>query len=252
MTDLPVGWTVCSVRDIAESINPGFASGRHNSASEGVPHLRPMNVSRLGVIDFTEVKSVSADAGAKRLRRGDILFNNTNSPELVGKSATFDFEGDFAFSNHMTCVRPAAGVNPAFLGRQIHYLWMSGELRRFVSNHVNQASISSGRLADEVPLVMARAPSRIGSSRRSRRHSPNSTPAKPRSEQPANDSNASANPSSPTPSPAASSPKTPPTNPPPNSSPSSEPHRAIRKGYLSSRIRGSGHDSVPWATSSAE
>ena len=154
MSDLPPGWAACSVRDITESIKPGFASGRHNSASEGVPHLRPMNVSRLGVIDLTEVKSVSADAGAKRLRRGDILFNNTNSPELVGKSATFDLKGDFAFSNHMTCVRPVAGVNAAFLGRQIHYRWMSGELRRFISNHVNQASISSGRLADEVPVVL--------------------------------------------------------------------------------------------------
>jgi hypothetical protein len=42
-----------------------------------------------------------------RLTPGDVVFNDTNSPELVGKTALFDDDAP-AFSNHMTRLR----VNP--------------------------------------------------------------------------------------------------------------------------------------------
>lgn len=113
-----------------------------------------MNVSRDGQVDLSIVKSVEQTGGVE-LEPGDVLFNNTNSPELVGKTALVSSkEAGYAFSNHMTQVRLASGVNSAFVARQLHFLWMTGYMKSRCTNHVNQASISTGTLGSSVPLLV--------------------------------------------------------------------------------------------------
>jgi restriction endonuclease S subunit len=146
MTGFPDGWITQTLRDWGMQAQSGFASGAHNSEGTGVIHLRPMNVSRLGKLDFDSFKSVE-DESNRRIQKGDILFNNTNSAELVGKTALVDIEGDFAFSNHMTRLRfPAEKVLHEYMAILLHSFWMSGYFNQICSNHVNQASISIKRL----------------------------------------------------------------------------------------------------------
>lgn len=114
---LPKNWTVCTVGDVIADIQPGFASGAHNQEGRGVPHLRPMNISRDGRIDLSFVKFVE-DQGGPRLQAGDVLFNNTNSPELVGKTAIVWGDEDWAFSNHMTRLRSSNGISSEFIAYQ--------------------------------------------------------------------------------------------------------------------------------------
>ncbi|WJM87423.1 restriction endonuclease subunit S [Dickeya chrysanthemi] len=150
----PKNWERVTLIEVSFDISPGFASGKHNSDGAGIPHLRPMNVDRDGQIDLGIVKSV-ADSNGIELNAGDILFNNTNSAELVGKTAVVSRQEDgFAFSNHMTRVRPSTGIEPSFLARQLHFLWMTGYMRHRCTNHVNQASISSKVLANTIPILL--------------------------------------------------------------------------------------------------
>lgn len=150
----PVNWEQVALADISVDVSPGFASGKHNSDGSGVPHLRPMNVDRDGKVDLSVVKSVASSDGIE-LNAGDVLYNNTNSAELVGKTALVSHrESGFAFSNHMTRVRPGNGVVSAFIARQLHFLWMSGYMKHRSTNHVNQASISSKTLANTIPILL--------------------------------------------------------------------------------------------------
>lgn len=142
----PKNWVTQSLKAWGMQAQSGFASGVHNSEGNGVIHLRPMNVSRLGKLDFENVKSV-ADTTTRRIRKDDILFNNTNSAELVGKTALVDAEGEFAFSNHMTRLRfPSDIVVHKYMAVLLHSFWMSGFFNEICSNHVNQASVSIKRL----------------------------------------------------------------------------------------------------------
>ena len=150
----PLNWSLVALEEIAADVSPGFASGKHNSDGTGIPHLRPMNVDRDGQIDLNVVKSVAESNGIELLP-GDVLFNNTNSAELVGKTAVVSTrEAGFAFSNHMTRIRPEFGVNSAFAARQLHFLWMAGYMKHRCTNHVNQASISSKTLAKTIPFLL--------------------------------------------------------------------------------------------------
>lgn len=155
LDELPESWDVGYVGDFADTIQPGFASGKHNQEGTGIPHLRPMNVDRLGNIDFEVVKYVSPDSDSKRLQVNDVLFNNTNSPALIGKTSVITRPGDWGFSNHMTRVVFNKAVSAKFAAYQLHFLWMTGYYLHKCVKHVNQASISSKELACTVPFVVS-------------------------------------------------------------------------------------------------
>jgi type I restriction enzyme S subunit len=143
----PRDWRRLSLRALGVEAQPGFACGEHNSKEVGIVHLRPMNVSRLGVLDMSDCRWVE-DASHRRVEDGDVLFNNTNSPALVGKTAAVK-GGPYAYSNHMTRLRVDGDVlDPAFLAMQLHTLWTQGVFERLCSNHVNQASVATRRLLE--------------------------------------------------------------------------------------------------------
>ena len=151
---LPVGWEPAFVCDVCAEVQAGFASGEHNASGAGVPHLRPMNVDREGRLDLSAIKYVAPGIDGRRVRRGEVLFNNTNSPVLVGKTAAITSDAELAFSNHMTRLRPAPGIDYQYLAHHLHFLWMSGYFIRRCNNHVNQASVAAETLANSVPAAV--------------------------------------------------------------------------------------------------
>jgi restriction endonuclease S subunit len=137
-------WPTLQLGTLLVDIQPGFASGQHNSEGRGIPHFRPMNVSIDGRIDRTVMKYVDPTTGRAdiRLCRGDILFNNTNSPELVGKTALFDEDDSPAFSNHMTRLRvDSSRLDAHYAALRLHQAWREGWFAAHCNNHVSQASI---------------------------------------------------------------------------------------------------------------
>ncbi|MFQ5472236.1 MAG: restriction endonuclease subunit S [Dehalococcoidia bacterium] len=157
LSSLPESWEAVWVGDASVGIRPGFASGKHNRNCDGIPHFRPMNIDRLGMIDLSNVKYVKPE-NPLRLSSGDVLFNNTNSPDLVGKTAPILDGSEVAYSNHMTRVRPADGISFRFMAHQLQYLWMTGYFKYRCVKHVNQASISSSTLSSTVPFLVAPSP----------------------------------------------------------------------------------------------
>jgi type I restriction enzyme S subunit len=74
------------------------------------------------------LKYVEGDV-PRELTNGDVRFNNTNSPELIGKTTAILIDSRLAYSNHMTRIRLEDEVNPVFVARQLHFLWMTGYFR---------------------------------------------------------------------------------------------------------------------------
>ena len=122
--NLPPGWAVTSVGQVARTVASGFPCGEHNEEERGVPHIRPMNIDREGRLDLSTLKYVQGEP-PRELHRGDVVFNNTNSPELIGKTTAVLTDTPFAYSNHMTRIQLEDQLNPVFVARQLHFLWMT-------------------------------------------------------------------------------------------------------------------------------
>lgn len=88
----PMGWESQTLGNCYVLIRYG-TSRKANDRGEGVPVLRMGNVTYRGALDRTDLKHVSLPDGEMSkygLQPGDILFNRTNSRDLVGKTGLWD------------------------------------------------------------------------------------------------------------------------------------------------------------------
>ncbi len=145
------GWREVFLSEIIESSQPGFAQRPGEEDEGSTPQIRTHNVSPDGRITLEGIKHVSVAEGnlqRYRLLPGDVVFNNTNSEEWVGKTAVFDqHDGVFVYSNHMTRIRTRRDlVLPEFLAIYLHFLWSAGYSRNLAKRWVSQAAIDSSTL----------------------------------------------------------------------------------------------------------
>lgn len=154
---LPESWPETTVGKVIVDLQPGFAQ-RPGEDDEGMtPQIRTHNINPVGKITLAGIKHVSANA--KELQRyklvaGDVVFNNTNSEEWVGKTAVFDQEGEYVFSNHMTRLRADTRlINPDYLAKYLQMLWSMGYSKTRAKRWVSQAGIEGAALASfKLPL----------------------------------------------------------------------------------------------------
>jgi len=154
----PKGWPTVALGDIIDDCQNGFATGE-KGVPAGIPQVRMQNITTRGWFDATLVRTVERHRNHDRylLRDGDVLFNNTNSPELVGKTTVFREQGSWYFSNHISRLRPAR-VTSEYLWGLLLLLWIRGRFRSMCRQWVNQASISKDELLKvRVPLPDERA-----------------------------------------------------------------------------------------------
>ena len=154
---LPLGWLLTNLGNVVANLQSGFACGNHNSEGRGIIHLRPMNISTDGRLVLNDVRFVEVEV-PNWLQPGDVLFNNTNSSELVGKTALASNSEKYAFSNHMTRIRVSSAVEASFVATELQYLFRHGYFKVHCNNHVSQASISAKYLHDRLPFIVPPLP----------------------------------------------------------------------------------------------
>ena len=151
-------WPMVEVDAITLEIKAGFASGKSSIGTEGPPHIRPMNVTEDGQFTWKGMKRIGEEEYQGRehytLIPGDVLFNNTNSRELVGKTCLITEYIRGGFSNHMTRIRVAEEHSDArFLASSLHAAWRRGEFLERANRWVGQAGINTKSLRQfRIPL----------------------------------------------------------------------------------------------------
>lgn len=139
------------LRDLVVSIRSGFAAGSKDQARDGVlsiPHLRPLNLNGYGELTLEGTKSVPRDnvSESELLKPGEVLFNNTNSAEWVGKTAVFDLNTDCVCSNHMTRLSVSSKIDSYYLAALLNALRGLGYFKALSTYFNNQAGINTATL----------------------------------------------------------------------------------------------------------
>ncbi len=150
------GWEERTIESICALMTPGFACSKSHQVENGHVHLRTHNVSILGTLNFdllVRIDPEKVDPQKAAIRRGDILFNNTNSQELVGKTALVDRDYEFGFSNHITRLRLKEDAFPAYVVYYLTMLRNSGYFAKLCTRWINQAAINTDALkAQSIPF----------------------------------------------------------------------------------------------------
>lgn len=120
------------------------------------PILR-MNCFAEGSVGLADLQYVNLDDATFRrfrLNRGDILFNRTNSYELVGKVGLFDHEGLYTFASYLVRVATdQSKLLPSFLNYYLNAGSVQGRLKMVATRGASQSNISASKLREfAVPL----------------------------------------------------------------------------------------------------
>ncbi len=154
--ELRVGWRWRSVADLASFTDNGFACNKQNEVSGGYVHLRTHNVGTDGKLNFdltVRIAHVKVHPDRATLRAGDVIFNNTNSQELVGKTCLVDRNYDYGFSNHLTRIRLKAEILPAYLVYYFNLMLRNGSFASLCNRWIGQAGINTKMLREiSVPV----------------------------------------------------------------------------------------------------
>jgi type I restriction enzyme S subunit len=143
----PKGWEVVTIGDIVTEVRYGTSK----PAVEGgkYPYLRMNNLTADGHLDLNDLKYIDIpDDEIEKcvVRKGDVLFNRTNSIELVGKTVVFDLQEDMIIAGYIIRVRLNKRLLPEILSQYMNLEALKDILRSMAKGAVNQANINAQEL----------------------------------------------------------------------------------------------------------
>ena len=151
-------WPIKRIGDLIESAQ--YGTSQKAGPLGDLPMLRMGNISSAGEIDVHDLKYTDRATTDDRyiVRRGDVLFNRTNSPELVGKTAIYRGEFPLAYAGYLIRLRVASENSGEYIAAFLNTRYMKRVLRNMCKTIVGMANINARELRGieiaEVPLAL--------------------------------------------------------------------------------------------------
>ena len=149
----PMGWEVGTIDDLLISANYGTSKKAHIANGE-YPVLRMNNITYSGTWDFSNLKYIDLDEKdlTKHLvHNGQILFNRTNSKELVGKTAVYREAEPMAYAGYLVRGITNSNANPEYIGAYMNTLKIKEYLKNLCNNIVGMANINAKKFKN-IPI----------------------------------------------------------------------------------------------------
>jgi type I restriction enzyme S subunit len=153
---LPNGWIWASMRQVGEVQLGRQRAPQHHSGDNMRPYLRVANVfeARIDTTDVKEMNFTPLEFEKYRLRPGDILLNEGQTPELVGRPAMFrDEVAECCYQKTLLRFRAYNGVMPQFALTVFRNYMHNQRFTRAASITTNIAHLTAEKFVEiEFPL----------------------------------------------------------------------------------------------------
>lgn len=140
-------WPVVELGSVVQGTQYGLSI---NAGSEGqYPMLRMMNIED-GLCVENDIKYVELndnDFKAYRLIHSDVLFNRTNSYELVGRTGVYELDGDHVFASYLVRIKTIPEkLEPKFLTLYLNSDFGRRQVLAYATKAVSQANVNASNL----------------------------------------------------------------------------------------------------------
>jgi len=139
-----MGWETGKIRDTVADVR--YGSSRPAVDGGKYPYLRMNNITYGGELDISDVKRIDVpenELDKCTVRRGDVLFNRTNSKELVGKTCVYDRDEMMVLAGFVIRVRVNDRVLPEFLSAFLNTDFSKKTLSEMCKAAIGQANINA-------------------------------------------------------------------------------------------------------------
>jgi type I restriction enzyme S subunit len=141
----PKGFPVGTIRELVGSVNYGTSAKASEEYGE-YPILRMGNITYGGGWDLRELKYIDisdTDKSKYLAQKGDLIFNRTNSRELVGKTAVYEGNVPMAIAGYLIRVRPNEKTNTYYLSGYLNSKHGKSTLLNMGKSIVGMANINA-------------------------------------------------------------------------------------------------------------
>ena len=152
--DNPMRWETGIIRDIVADVR--YGSSRPAVVGGKYPYLRMNNITYGGELDLTDIKYIDVPENELDkciVQRGDVLFNRTNSRELVGKTCVYDRDELMVLAGFVIRVRVTDRILPEFLSAFLNADFSKQMLLGMCKTAIGQANINAQEMQN-IPLYL--------------------------------------------------------------------------------------------------
>ena len=142
--DNPFGWNTGKIQDVVSDVR--YGSSRPAVEGGKYPYLRMNNITYAGELDLTDTKRIDVpdnELDKCTVRRGDVLFNRTNSKELVGKTCVYNRDDMMVLAGFVIRVRVNERILPEFLVAFLNTDFSKQMLLGMCKTAIGQANINA-------------------------------------------------------------------------------------------------------------
>ena len=140
------------IKKLGEVVQTQYGTSKKATSVVGeFPILRMNNITYSGEMDYKDLKYVELSDSEKEkflLKKGELLFNRTNSKELVGKTGLFNLDVPMAFAGYLIKIKPSSLIHSKFLLFFMNSEFMKKLLYNKAKNIVGMANINAKELED--------------------------------------------------------------------------------------------------------
>ena len=141
------GWEDKKLGEICSDIRYGTSTPSHENGE--YKYLRMNNITNDGFLDVSHYKTISLPSKELEkclVKKGDIIFNRTNSRELVGKSCVFTEDENMVIAGYLIRIRLKDGFEPQFITYSMNLQRSLGLFQHLIVGAVHQANISANNI----------------------------------------------------------------------------------------------------------
>lgn len=138
-------WECGRISDIIVKTQYGTSTKANENEGEYAV-LRMNNITYRGNWDFRALKYVDLDEKDRKkylVYKGEVLFNRTNSKELVGKTAVYKREEPMAYAGYLVKATPNNRANGQFIASYMNTKYIKSLLFNMAKNIVGMANINA-------------------------------------------------------------------------------------------------------------
>ncbi|WP_301174610.1 restriction endonuclease subunit S [Actinomadura geliboluensis] len=137
------GWPVRTIGDLIESAT--YGTGQKAAKEGDLPVLRMGNLTTQGRVDLADLKYLRGDEVDPRhlVSPGDLLFNRTNSADLVGKTAVYRSGPPMAYAGYLVRARTNSRGNPEYISAFLNSRYGKRVLRSMCKSIIGMANINA-------------------------------------------------------------------------------------------------------------
>ncbi|WP_434303727.1 restriction endonuclease subunit S [Clostridium botulinum] len=141
----PKGWEKGQIADIIIKTQYG-TSNKADEQSGKFKILRMNNITYHGKWDFSSMKYIDLDEKEQKkylVYKGEVLFNRTNSKELVGKTAVYKEDEPMAYAGYLVKAIPNERATGEFIAAYMNTKYVKSKLFNMAKNIVGMANINA-------------------------------------------------------------------------------------------------------------